>query len=385
MGIFTDTDAKELYETVMSRVQEATGPLYPGDERRIFTEALISLAVATFNTIDDCTKQSLLKYARGDVLDAIADGADCVRLPATKATTVVKYTFKNATTDIIIPAGTRVATASGKYFETSTDTEVMHGTSDVSIPAVACESGAEYNGYLENSISVMVDPVSYAVSVTNTDTTAGGTDEETDDALRERIRLAWTHFSTCGTPESYKYWAMQADSGIADVSVSFADEVGNPHRGDVTLRVAMADGTETQKSVLEKVMAEVSNDKVRPVGDIIAVGAAVLVNYDINVSYTVSADTETEAVNAIESKTYTDANGVERTGAIEQYRLWQDTKIGRGINPSKLISLMINPAGDGTVPGATSVTITTPVEKAINESSVAHLNTITVSHTIGDD
>lgn len=385
MGIFTETDAKELYDIVMSRVQEATGPLYPGDERRIFTEALISLAVTTFNTIDDCAKQSLLKYARGEVLDAIADGADCVRLSATKATTTIKYTFNNMATDITIPAGTRVASANGKYFETFIDTEVMHGVADITIPAVACEPGASYNGYLENSITTMVDPVSYAVGVTNTAVTAGGTDEETDDALRERIRLAWTHFSTCGTPESYKYWAMQADSGIGDVSVTFADEIGNPHRGDVTIRVAMADGTETQKSVLEKVMAEVSNDKVRPVGDIIAVGAAVLVNYDINVSYTVSADTETEAVNAIESKTYTDANGVERTGAIEQYRLWQDTKIGRGINPSKLISLMINPAGDGTVPGATSVTITTPVEKAINESSVAHLNTITVSHTIGDD
>lgn len=385
MGIFTETDAKELYNKVMRRVQEATGPLYPGDERRIFTEALISLAVATFNTIDDCAKQSLLKYARGEVLDAIADGADCVRLPAAKATTVIKYEFNNMATDITIPAGTRVAAANGKYFETSVETEVTHGAADTTIPATACESGTSYNGYLENSITTMIDPVSYAVSVTNITPTEGGTDEEKDNALRERIRLAWTHFSTCGTPESYKYWAMQANSGIGDVSVNFASEIGNPHRGEVAIYVAMAEGTEAQDSVLEEVMAKVSDDKVRPVGDIIAVRAAKFVNYNIDLTYTVTAETEAEAVKAIESKTYTDANGTERIGALEQYRLWQDTKIGRSINPSKLISLMLNPAGDGTVPGATSVTITTPGPKAVNNNYVAHLNKITVSHKIGDD
>lgn len=383
--MFTDTDAKELHDYVLNEVQKKTGPLYPGDERRIFTEALLSLAVITFNTIDDCAKQSLLKYARGEVLDEIADGTDCVRLTATKATAQIKYTFTNMITDITIPAGTRVATENGKYFETTEDTEVKRGASEVTIPVNACESGASYNGYLENSITKMVDPVSYATSVTNTAATAGGTDEESDDALRERIRLAWSHFSTCGTPEAYKYWAMQANSGISDVYVDFASEIGNPHRGEVRICVAMADGTETQQSVLEDVLKNVSDDKVRPVGDIVGVGAATLVNYDIDLTYIVAAETETEAVEAIESKIYTDVNGVERIGAIEQFRLWQDTKIGRSVNPSKLISLMLNPAGDGTVPGAISVTITSPTTIPISNKQVAHLNNLTVSHTIGDD
>ena len=68
----TTTDASTLYKTIITELEKGTGePLYPGDERRIFGEALVPVFVALYNSLNDVGRQTLLRYARGEVLDAI--------------------------------------------------------------------------------------------------------------------------------------------------------------------------------------------------------------------------------------------------------------------------------------------------------------------------
>lgn len=62
----TTTDASTLYKTIITELEKGAGePLYPGDERRIFGEALVAVLVALYNEFNDKMKQRTLQYARG--------------------------------------------------------------------------------------------------------------------------------------------------------------------------------------------------------------------------------------------------------------------------------------------------------------------------------
>ncbi len=382
MGIFTETDAAVLYDTVINKLQKDVGEtLYPGDERRIFAEGLVGLLVVVFNTIDDAAKQSLLKYAREAILDEIGKGYDCTRLEAEKSTTTLRFSMNSEySADIIIPAGTRAATDDGHYFQTDKEVTIEAGNTSIDVSASAVIGGEEYNGYLAGTVTIMVDLLSYVDAVTNTTTTDNGTDEEEDDDYRERIRLALTKFSTAGPKNAWKYWALSADAGISDAHIE------NPDANNIKITIIMADGSLPDSDMLAKVLAVVGADDVKPLGDQVTVSAPETESYDITVKYYVSSANESAAVSAIESVTYTDASGIERTGAIEQYKLWQDTTIARDINPDKLKVLMMNPAGDGSVPGANRVEITSPTYKELTGDTVAHFSRIlTVTHEVKDD
>ena len=57
----TTTDASTLYKTIITSSKKGAGePLYPGDERRIFGEALVPVFVALYNSLNDVGRQTLL-------------------------------------------------------------------------------------------------------------------------------------------------------------------------------------------------------------------------------------------------------------------------------------------------------------------------------------
>ena len=69
---FIETSAQKVHETIISELENGVNdPLYPGDERRIFGEALVPVFVALYNSLNEVGRQTLLRYARGEVLDAI--------------------------------------------------------------------------------------------------------------------------------------------------------------------------------------------------------------------------------------------------------------------------------------------------------------------------
>ena len=72
MNDFIETDAKKIYDRIITGVEGYVGEsLYPGDERRIFADAIAAVFVSLFNQMNDAAKQKMLQYARGDVLDAL--------------------------------------------------------------------------------------------------------------------------------------------------------------------------------------------------------------------------------------------------------------------------------------------------------------------------
>ena len=219
----TTTDATTIYNTLIAALEKGAGePLYPGDERRIFGEGLVAVFVALYNSLDDTGRQTLLRYARGEVLDAIGERLDVHRLEGSPAKTTMRFSVSTPQpNNIIIPKWTKVTPDSDHYFATDEIAVLQAGAYSVEIPTSAVSNGTEYNGYAPGTITTLVDLIPYIESVTNIAATAGGDDgepytEEGDNRLRERIRLAPASRSTAGPEQAYIYWAMTADSSIID-------------------------------------------------------------------------------------------------------------------------------------------------------------------------
>ena len=225
---FIKTNANEVSKTVLEELENGVNePLYPGDERRIFGEALAQLVVAIYNTVNDACRQKMLRYARGTVLDAIGETRDVPRLTSTSATTTLRFGISAAvSSNIIIPAGLRVTGDFVHYFITDETVVLYAGALSVEVTATAENGGAEYNDIAPGAIGQIVDvsEVPLIDYVTNVDATSGGGDTEGDEAYRERIREAENRLSTAGPAKAYKYWALSSNSLVSDAVVQSETE-----------------------------------------------------------------------------------------------------------------------------------------------------------------
>lgn len=102
-------------------------------------------------------------------------------------------------------------------------------------------------------------------------------DDETDDALRERIKLAPESFTTAGSRGSYIYHAKSADSSIVDVAVLSATP------GTVQVYPLVATGLPDQ-AILDAVLAICSAEDVRPLTDEVQALPPVPTDYAIAVT-----------------------------------------------------------------------------------------------------
>lgn len=366
---FVTVDAQEINRELVNDFEQALGQtFYPGDERRIFLEQEGQVIVGLKNSINDAARQNLLRYARGEVLDAIGERFDTPRLPAQKAKVTLRFTLSAAQTfAVTIPQGTRATPDGQMYFATTQILVIQAGQTYGDVLAESSDGGEKYNGFAAGQIKTLVDPISYVASVQNIDTSSGGSDIEPDDdgvnvwsGYRERIRQAPNKTSTAGHEDGYIYWAKTADVNIQDVAVT------SPAAGQVKITVLMKDGQLPSQQVLDAVLAACSDKKRRPLTDQVIAAAPTTVNYDITLTYYISqenAANETNIRNAIE---VTD-------GAIDQYKAWQSNKLGRAINPDYLKQLMLNA-------GAFRVDITAPVYTAVDPDKVAAIGTVTITY-----
>ena len=225
-----DVDGSAVYADVVTGLEDGVGePLYPGDERRIFGEALVAALVAYLSKANDASRQTMLRFARGQVLDAMGERLGVERIQATPSTCVMRFTL-SAPQDrtITIPAMTRVTSDGVTYWQTDLALPIPAGELTGDVDASCTEGGSASNEVPAGAIATLVDLQPYVASVANLDATHGGDDGEPyttegDDRLRERIRLAPNRLSVAGPEQAYVYWALTADPDIADVA-AFSEE-----------------------------------------------------------------------------------------------------------------------------------------------------------------
>lgn len=432
----TTIDSSTIYTELITALEKGAGePLYPGDERRIYGEALVAVFVALYNKLDDVGRQTLLRYARGEVLDAIGERLGVKRLEGDTAKTVMRFSLSTPReTNIIIPKWTKVTPDGENYFATDEIAVLQAGAYSVEIPTSAVSNGTEYNGYAPGTITTLVDLIPYIESVTNITATAGGDDgepytEEGDNRLRERIRLAPASRSTAGPEQAYIYWAMTADSSIIDArAVSETETISRTltvydghafigggrllpdtmivkEHGESTagvedtdytvdytddlltieLKGALADATSLDITITRTLEGCV---KIVPLLEGGAVPDESILEKVLEACNASDIRPLTDVVTAVapEVITYdieivyyttpeTEAEvvaNVEGTGgAIDRYNEWQVGALGRDINPDQLRKRILCPSWGENLTGAFRVDVTKPVYTPVSDTQVA--------------
>ncbi len=360
---FVETDSAKIYTAIIGSLMDyCDDPLYPGDERRIFGEGLVMAVVSLYNEFNDSMKQRTLRYARGIVLDAIGERYGVERLAPASASAMFRFTASAVqTTSIVIPVGTRITAGGSVYFATQETTVLPAGSNYVDVLGVCTSGGAEYNGYIAGSISVLVDLIPYIGGVTNITATTGGDDGEPytdagDEKYRERIRLAPARLSTAGPESAYRYFALSADPDIVDVAIDCPDDEPNT----VNIYPLMTGGNLPDAATLQKVM-DVLSDDVRPMTDLVQVIAPTTVDYEVEIKYYCTSDNEAATIQTIEAA----------GGAIDQYNEWQTAALARDINPDQLRRFLLAPT-NGT--GALRVDVVKPTFVELAKAQVARLS-----------
>lgn len=115
---------------------------------------------------------------------------------------------------------------------------------------------------------------------------------ESDDALRERVQLVYEGLTTAGPRNSYILHARNASGRVADATA----ESPSPAVVDVTVLSMEAQG-EADAPLLAEVLAYLSDDDIRPVGDRLNVRSAQILPYRIDaVVYLAGSGPEGEAI-----------------------------------------------------------------------------------------
>lgn len=368
---FLETDAQTVYDTVMNSItDEVEEPLYPGDERRIFGEALAMVLMLIYNDLNDAGKQKALRYASGEVLDALGERVGVTRIEPTPAHDIFRFSM-DATqgANVIIPKGTRITQDGIIYFATDNIAIINAGNLYVDVSATCQEVGEDYNGIDAGNVNILVDLIPYISKVENLNGTDGGDNgeeynDEGDEKLRERIRLANSAFSVAGPEEAYKFHVLSADPDIIDAYID------SPSANVIDVYPLLTGGEIPDSDMLAIVTAAL-NDSVRPMTDNVTVKQPTQVEYDIDIKYYCTKDNEVEAINLMESD----------GGAVDAYIEWQCGALGRDISPDALRRLALSIVDNNNV--VERLDITSPVFTTISADKVPKFSgTLTVSHEV---
>ena len=324
---FIEVDAEKVESDLITDYEKASGrTLAAGDPVRLFLLTIAAEIIQLRQGINFAAQQNLLTYAKGDYLDALGQSIAVTRLPASKAITTIQFTLSqvlgNAYT---IPKGFQVS-AGSVTFETDNELIIHVGEKTGHVTASCTESGTVGNGFVAGQIATIVSPQPYLESAANTVTSIGGADIEDDAAYAERIRLRPDSFSVAGPEKSYIYYAESYSASIIDVAIT------SPDPGEVYVYPLLSGGQLPNESFLEGLQAHLSDETIRPLTDHVVAKAPTAVNYKIQVDYWVN-QSDSVRLASIQA-------AVEE--AVESYRLWQQSKIGRDISQDELIAHVID-------------------------------------------
>ena len=257
---------------------------------------------------------------------------------------------------VAVPAGTRVKTQGGRYFNTLDYAEIPPGVTYVDTIVQAEEAGAESSGILTGEINILVDPIPYIASVSNVDESTGGLDVEDDDSLTERAYLAPSRFSCAGPRDAYEYHVREWRSDVTDVQIT------SPEPCVIAIYFVMEGGRLPNATEREELAEYISGENLRPLCDKVVCVEPEEVPYNIAFTYWIG-DGDQRSAGTIQEKV---------TAAVQSYQSWQ-RHLGRDINPTELIA-KIREAG------AKRVKLTAPADIVIGKTQLPKCTGQTVTY-----
>lgn len=360
---FIDTNIEKLLSEKISRFENAyleqTGKekkLFPGDPIRImlYSESLREYQLLIL--INEIAKHNLLKYATGEVLKHKGAFFNVEKIKAKKAKVNIKLILSKIFNEkYVIPKKTRFTPGNEIYFEIIEDVEINAGSTEITFETICTKSGSLGNNYTPGQINTLADPIAFIESISNIDVSSGGSEEEDDESFKERIRLAPESYSSAGAEDAYIYIAKKFSTDIKDVKVISTTP------GRVEIIIAMKYGLPSNEFLID-FQDYMSDKRRRPLTDFVQVSSPESRTFNIDFTYYIS-----ESNKLVEEKIKSKV-----TAAVDTYINWQNEKIGRHINPSKLSNLVMEA-------GASRIVINSPSYMNIEENELLEILNTTIT------
>jgi phage-related baseplate assembly protein len=332
--------------------------LAEADPRRLMIENFAYVIAQQRSIFDFGCKQNLLPFSAYPYLDAKGTqwgpNKGPRQLPSPALCTLAFTLAVPATIDILVPQGTQVGAGNGIIFSTTQDAIIPAGSLNINISAACTVTGAVGNNYLPGQVNALTNwNIPQVITVVNIDTSTGGADGETDDQFRFRQYLIPDSYGSSGSIGQYLEAVYGVSPAIIDVSiigpkvrtVPAINYNGGPPfpLGCVSMYILEAGPSMPNAATLSQVKTAVSDAWTRPTTDFDFVLSPSGINYTVSVTCGLDVDQIPQQV-TIEQNI---------TNAVGTYNLWQQSKIGRALNPSYLSQLCMEA-------GAARCTVTSP-------------------------
>lgn len=363
--VFIDTDIEKIKADTVAFYEAIVGKtLEPAQVERLVLNTFAYRESLVRDAVQMAALQNLVAFANFPQLDYLGELVGVRRLAPSPAETEIKFTIVPGNSALTIPAGFRMQTADGKIvFELLEPISV--GATLISDPptvvfgvAAAQTDGVVGNGYSVGAINVILDPAAYLLGAENTNISFGGSDEESDEQMRERIKLAPSSYSVAGPTGAYKFFARGAHPSIIDVGVLSLVP------GEVTVYPLSDLAIPTPAPVLAAVLAALSPDTVRPLSDTPLAVSPTLIGYNIEIELYLLNDAPQTEIEA------------EVTRLVTAYADEKGNALGLDVVRSQI-------SGKAQIPGVYSVDVIYPgVDVGVLENEVARPTSITIT-TIG--
>ncbi len=265
-----------------------------GDISDMISAAIAAVGDRLVGYQAELTRATYVDGARGQDLTTLAsDHWNITRFAAVQAIGSVTFTRTNTSGTASVPAGTVVATerdSLGVTVEYTTDTllSLGNGVGSGSVTVTAVVGGLAGNVQASKVVRIpSTIPGGFTWTVTNGAAIIGGSSEESDDELRERIRS----FSTTlrrGTLAALEYGAKQ----VPQVKQSTAVEDGTT--GNVTVYVTDTNGA-SNAAMVSDVLDELEDWRAAGANVTVTGGSLYQLN-PISITLAVRAGTDTAAI-----------------------------------------------------------------------------------------
>lgn len=320
--IFFDTDPDLIAARMVARMEQLLGKtIHPADIERLLIQSVAYEIMLNNIAGNNAANQMFAQFSSAPILDYLTFNVGIERLPPSKAIATILFTLVTGHTDVVIPIGTRVTSTDGQaVFSTTDNIAVPEGTDTASIEAESLADGDIGNGYVPGTIKLILDPQVYIVSATNTTTSVGGNEAESDDQLRKRIKLAKAN-TTAGSVDSYILLTLSSHPSIIDAKIT------NPIPGTVKIYPLVSGGIETPDPVLEAVLATCNAETARPLTDTVLVETPTAIEYTLSIGLVLYTNADEVATQAASFK------------AVDDYTILARGKLGLDVVKTKIIAL----------------------------------------------
>lgn len=319
---FVEDDISTTQKRMVENFEIIRGrKLYDGDPIKIIINAFASEISLLNSNINYSANQNILSNVSEENINNIGELLGVTRLTAGYAYTILEFTTtKIMNTKIKIPKGTRVCDKTQNvYFETTDDCYIEKNSDKTTVNAKCQTIGTIGNDIAIGELTELVDIFTYFKSVENITISNSGADVEDVESYRNRIKNAPEKLSTAGSENAYIHKVLELTPLITDVSVT-SNDPGVVEIIPLTKDIIPSD------ELIEEIHNFITRSDVRPLTDYVIVSKPNITNFNIDIVYYTSDGQYLEK---------------EVNEKIELYKNWQSQKLGRDINPSKLLAFIM--------------------------------------------